>query len=143
MDILPSDDFLNNNGRVIDSFLSENICMGLLEGYILTGRHGMFHTYEAFSRIIDSMASQHLKWMKAANEISWRKPISSLNIILSSHIWQQDHNGYTHQEPGFLNHLATKKKNMVGNDKCTPMLIAVLLTITKTWKQPKCPSIEE
>ena len=114
MDILPTDDYLNKNGRVIDSFLSENVCMGLLEGYILTGRHGMFHTYEAFSRVIDSMASQHLKWIKAANEIKWRKPVSSLNIILSSHIWQQDHNGYTHQEPGFLNHLATKKKDLIG-----------------------------
>lgn len=114
LEILPTDDYLNKEGRVIDSFLSENVCMGLLEGYLLTGRHGMFHTYEAFSRIIDSMASQHLKWMKAANEINWRRPISSLNIILTSHIWQQDHNGYTHQEPGFLNHLATKKKDQIG-----------------------------
>ncbi len=114
MDILPTDDFLNNEGRVIDSFLSENVCVGLLEGYILTGRHGMFHTYEAFSRVIDSMVSQFLKWVKASNEISWRKPVSSLNIILSSHIWQQDHNGYTHQEPGFLNHLATKKREQIG-----------------------------
>lgn len=114
MDILPTDEYLSNKGRVIDSFLSENVCQGLLEGYLLTGRHGIFHTYEAFSRVIDSMASQHLKWVKAASEISWRKPISSLNIILSSHTWQQDHNGYTHQEPGFLNHLATKKKDEIG-----------------------------
>ena len=114
MNILPTDDFLSNEGRVIDSFLSENVCVGLLEGYILTGRHGMFHTYEAFSRVIDSMVSQFLKWVKASNEISWRKPVSSLNIILSSHIWQQDHNGYTHQEPGFLNHLATKKREQIG-----------------------------
>ena len=114
MDILPTDEYLNSEGRIIDSFLSENVCEGLLEGYLLTGRHGMFHTYEAFSRTIDSMASQHLKWVKAASEISWRKPISSLNIILSSHIWQQDHNGYTHQEPGFLNHLVTKKKDNIG-----------------------------
>lgn len=112
--ILKSDEYLNKEGRVIDSFLSENVCEGLLEGYILTGRHGMFHTYEAFSRTIDGMATQHLKWVKAASEISWRKPISSLNIILSSHLWQQDHNGYTHQEPGFLNHLATKKKDEIG-----------------------------
>ena len=108
------DEYLNNYGRVIDSFLSENVCLGLLEGYLLTGRHGFFHTYEAFSRIIDSMISQDAKWIKASSEISWRKPISSINIILSSHIWQQDHNGYTHQEPGFLNHLATKKKENVG-----------------------------
>ncbi len=108
------DEFLDKEGRVIDSFLSENVCVGLLEGYLLTGRHGIFHTYEAFSRIIDSMVSQFSKWVKASKEISWRKPISSLNIILSSHIWQQDHNGYTHQEPGFLNHLATKKKDQIG-----------------------------
>ena len=112
--IIDTDEYLNKNGRIIDSFLSENVCEGLLEGYILTGRHGLFHTYEAFSRIIDSMVSQHLKWMKASNEIYWRENISSLNIILTSHIWQQDHNGYTHQEPGFLNHLATKKKDMIG-----------------------------
>jgi len=111
---LDNDEFLNESGRVIDSFLSENVCEGLLEGYLLTGRHGFFHTYEAFSRVIDSMVSQHLKWIKAANEIYWRKPIPSLNIILSSHIWQQDHNGYTHQEPGMLNHIYTKKKDMIG-----------------------------
>ena len=114
MDILESDDYLNKEGRVIDSFLSEHVCEGLLEGYLLTGRHGFFHTYEAFSRIIDSMIGQHLKWIKFSNEISWRKPIASLNIILSSHIWQQDHNGYTHQEPGLLNHLATKRKESIG-----------------------------
>ena len=112
--IIPTDDYLNNKGRVIDSFLSENVCEGLLEGYALTGRYGIFHTYEAFSRIIDSMVSQHIKWIKASNEIEWRKEIPSLNIILTSHIWQQDHNGYTHQEPGFLNHLATKKKDLIG-----------------------------
>lgn len=114
MSILPTDDYLNNRGRVIDSFLSENVCEGLLEGYVLTGRHGIFHTYEAFSRIIDSMVSQHTKWIKASKEISWRKPVPSVNIILTSHIWQQDHNGYTHQEPGFLNHLITKKKDQIG-----------------------------
>ena len=114
MSILPSDDFLDKNGRVIDSFLSENVCEGLLEGYVLTGRYGIFNTYEAFSRVIDSMVSQHSKWVKASKEISWRKPIPSVNIILTSHIWQQDHNGYTHQEPGFLNHLATKKKEQIG-----------------------------
>ena len=114
LSILETDDYLNESGRVIDSFLSEHVCEGLLEGYLLTGRHGFFHTYESFSRIIDSMVSQHLKWIKFSSEISWRKPIASLNIILSSHIWQQDHNGYTHQEPGFLNHLATKKKDSIG-----------------------------
>ncbi len=108
------DEYLNNYGRVIDSFLSENVCLGLLEGYVLTGRHGFFHTYEAFSRIIDSMVSQHAKWIKASSEVYFRKPVSSINIILTSHIWQQDHNGYTHQEPGFLNHLASKKKDGIG-----------------------------
>ena len=114
MNIKKEDEFLNPKGRVIDSFLSENICEGLLEGYILTGRHGLFHTYEAFSRIVDSMISQHLKWISSASRVRWRKEISSLNILLTSHIWQQDHNGYTHQEPGILNHLITKKKDFIG-----------------------------
>lgn len=107
------DEYLNNEGRVIDSFLSEHVCEGLLEGYILTGRHGIFDSYEAFVRIIDSMASQHAKWLKMCNQISWRKDIPSLNYILTSHIWQQDHNGYTHQDPGFLNHMVTKKSEIV------------------------------
>lgn len=107
--IINSDEYLERDGRVFDSYLSEHVCEGALEGYILTGRHGFFHTYEAFSRIIDSMASQHAKWLKVSKELSWRKEISSLNYILTSHIWQQDHNGFTHQDPGFLNHLATKK----------------------------------
>ena len=110
---IKDDEFLSNNGRVIDSILSEHICEGLLEGYILTGRHGFFHCYEAFIRIVDSMVSQHAKWLKVTKELPWRKPISSLNIILTSHIWQQDHNGYTHQDPGFLNHLVTKKADIV------------------------------
>ncbi len=109
-----TDEFLAKEGRVIDSFLSEHFCEGVLEGYLLTGRHGIFHTYEAFSRVIDSMVSQHAKWLKVTKDLSWRAPISSLNIILSSHIWQQDHNGYTHQEPGFLNHLATKKGDIAN-----------------------------
>ena len=114
MKIKEGDEYLNSKGRVIDSFLSENICEGLLEGYILTGRHGIFHTYEAFSRVVDSMISQHLKWMYASSKVKWRKEISSLNILLTSHIWQQDHNGYTHQEPGMLNHLICKKKELIG-----------------------------
>ena len=107
------DEFLNSDGRVLDSMLSEHLCEGWLEGYLLTGRHGFFHSYEAFVRIVDSMASQHAKWLKVTRELSWRRPIASLNYILSSHIWQQDHNGYTHQDPGFLNHLATKKSDIV------------------------------
>ena len=107
------DEFLNDDGRVIDSYLSEHVCEGLLEGYLLTGRHGFFHSYEAFVRIVDSMASQHAKWLKVTSELAWRRPIASLNYVLTSHIWQQDHNGYTHQDPGFLNHLATKKADTV------------------------------
>ena len=107
------DEFLSNDGRVIDSYLSEHVCEGLLEGYLLTGRHGFFHSYEAFVRIVDSMASQHAKWLKVTRELAWRRPIASLNYVLTSHIWQQDHNGYTHQDPGFLNHLVTKKADIV------------------------------
>lgn len=111
--IYKNDESLSNEGRVIDSVLSEHLCEGMLEGYLLTGRHGVFNSYEAFIRIVDSMTSQHAKWLKVAKELSWRKGISSLNYILSSHIWQQDHNGYTHQDPGFLNHIVTKKSDIV------------------------------
>ena len=106
---LKTDDFLSADGRVLDSMLSEHCCQGWLEGYLLTGRHGFFNSYEAFIRIVDSMASQHAKWLKICSELPWRRPISSLNYVLSSNVWQQDHNGYTHQDPGFLNHLVTKK----------------------------------
>lgn len=112
-EIKETDEFLSTEGSVFDSYLSEHMCEGLLEGYLLTGRHGVFHSYEAFIRTIDSMASQHAKWLKVCNEIEWRKDISSLNYILTSHIWQQDHNGYTHQDPGFLNHIVTKKADVV------------------------------
>lgn len=108
-----NDEYLDVDGRVLDSYLSEHFCEGALEGYLLTGRHGFIHSYEAFARIIDSMVSQHAKWLKVTKELPWREDISSLNIILSSHIWQQDHNGYTHQDPGFLNHLVTKKADIV------------------------------
>lgn len=107
------DEFLSNDGRVLDSYLSEHMCEGMLEGYLLTGRHGFFHSYEAFVRIVDSMASQHAKWLKVTSELPWRREIASLNYVLTSHIWQQDHNGYTHQDPGFLNHLVTKKADIV------------------------------
>ncbi len=112
-EILPTDEFLNNEGRVLDAMLSEHLCQGWLEGYLLTGRHGFFHCYEAFIRIIDSMVSQHAKWLKVTKELPWRKEIASLNYVLTSHVWQQDHNGYTHQDPGFLNHLITKKADTV------------------------------
>ncbi len=110
---LDNDEFLAPDGKVIDSILSEHVCEGLLEGYILTGRHGLIHSYEAFIRIIDSMVSQHAKWLKMCEEINWREDIASLNIFLTSHCWQQDHNGFTHQDPGFLNHMVTKKANTV------------------------------
>ena len=108
-----NDEFLSTEGRVIDSMLSENLCEGWLEGYLLTGRHGFFTSYEAFIRIIDSMTSQHAKWLKVCSELPWRKDIASLNYILTSHVWQQDHNGFTHQDPGFLDHIATKKAHTV------------------------------
>lgn len=113
LDIKENDEYLDKSGRVMDSFLSEHMCEGMLEGYLLTGRHGFFASYEAFIRIVDSMAAQHAKWLKVCNEIPWRKPISSLNFILASNVWQQDHNGFTHQDPGFLDHIANKKVDVV------------------------------
>ena len=108
-----TDEYLSSNGRVMDAYLSEHLCEGMLEGYLLTGRYGFIHSYEAFIRIVDSMASQHAKWLKVCNQIPWREPIASLNFLLVSHVFQQDHNGYTHQDPGFLNHLVTKKADVV------------------------------
>lgn len=110
--IYPDDDKLAKDGRIMDSFLSEHMCEGWLEGYLLTGRHGTFASYEAFIRVVDSMVSQHAKWIKAAKERPWRANIASLNILLTSNCWQQDHNGYTHQEPGFLDHVASKKSDV-------------------------------
>ncbi len=108
-----NDEYLDTDGVVIDSILSEHVCQGMLEGYLLTGRHGFFTSYEAFIRIVDSMASQHAKWLKVCSGLPWRQKISSLNYVLTSHVWQQDHNGYTHQDPGFLNHIVTKKADIV------------------------------
>ncbi len=107
------DEFLSPEGRVVDSMLSEHQCEGFLEGYLLTGRHGLFNSYEAFIRIVDSMFSQHAKWLKVTSELSWRRPIASLNYLLASHVWQQDHNGFTHQDPGFLDHVVNKKADVV------------------------------
>ena len=107
------DEHLDPDGRVMDSMLSEHMCEGWLEGYLLTGRHGFFASYEAFIRIIDSMAAQHAKWLKVCNGLPWRQPIASLNLILASNVWQQDHNGFTHQDPGFLDHIANKKADVV------------------------------
>jgi xylulose-5-phosphate/fructose-6-phosphate phosphoketolase len=108
-----NDEFLAPSGQVLDSMLSEHQCEGWLEGYLLTGRHGLFNSYEAFIRIVDSMFSQHAKWLKVCLELPWRRPISSLNYLLASHVWQQDHNGFTHQDPGFLDHVINKKADIV------------------------------
>lgn len=113
MPIKDTDEYLAKDGRIMDSYLSEHVCEGMLEGYLLTGRHGTFVSYEAFIRIIDSMASQHAKWLKVCKEIPWRESIASLNYILTSNVWQQDHNGFTHQDPGFLDHMANKKAEVV------------------------------
>ncbi len=107
------DEFLAADGRIMDSMLSEHMCQGWLEGYLLTGRHGFFNSYEAFIRIVDSMFAQHAKWLKVCNQLPWRQKIASLNYILSSNVWQQDHNGFTHQDPGFLDHVANKKADVV------------------------------
>jgi len=107
------DEFLAPEGRVLDSQLSEHQCEGWLEGYLLTGRHGLFNSYEAFIRIVDSMFSQHAKWLKVTKELPWRRNIASLNYLLASHVWQQDHNGFTHQDPGFLDHVINKKADIV------------------------------
>lgn len=108
-----SDEFLAPAGRVQDAMLSEHQCEGWLEGYLLTGRHGLFNSYEAFIRIIDSMFSQHAKWLKVTRGLPWRQSISSLNYLLASHVWQQDHNGFTHQDPGFMDHVINKKSDIV------------------------------
>ena len=108
-----SDEYLAYDGRVMDAFLSEHTCEGWLEGYLLTGRYGVFASYEAFIRRVDSMASQFAKWIKVSKELEWRRDIASLNYILTSNVWQQDHNGYTHQDPGFIDHLANKKDDIV------------------------------
>jgi xylulose-5-phosphate/fructose-6-phosphate phosphoketolase len=107
------DEYLAPQGRVLDSMLSEHQCEGWLEGYLLTGRHGIFNSYEAFIRIVDSMFSQHAKWLKVTLELPWRRKIASLNYLLTAHVWQQDHNGFTHQDPGFLDHVISKKPEIV------------------------------
>jgi xylulose-5-phosphate/fructose-6-phosphate phosphoketolase len=110
--ILPTDEQLSPNGRVME-VLSEHMCQGWLEGYLLTGRHGFFSCYEAFIHIVDSMFNQHAKWLKVTRHIPWRRPIASLNYLLTSHVWRQDHNGFTHQDPGFIDHVVNKKAGVV------------------------------
>jgi xylulose-5-phosphate/fructose-6-phosphate phosphoketolase len=109
---LPTDEYLAPEGRVIE-VLSEHQCEGWLEGYLLTGRHGLFNCYEAFIHIVDSMFNQHAKWLKVTREIPWRRPIASLNYLLSSHVWRQDHNGFSHQDPGFIDHVVNKKAQII------------------------------
>ncbi|MBV9754331.1 MAG: phosphoketolase family protein, partial [Hyphomicrobiales bacterium] len=109
--ILPEDVHLAKEGRVME-VLSEHLCQGWLEGYLLTGRHGIFACYEAFIHIVDSMVNQHAKWLKVSQELTWRRPIASLNYLLTSHVWRQDHNGFSHQDPGFIDHVANKKADI-------------------------------
>src|SRR5262249_50539900 len=111
-DIYPDDDHLAPDGRLME-VLSEHQCQGWLEGYLLTGRHGFFSCYEAFIHIIDSMFNQHAKWLKVSDRIAWRRPIASLNYLLSSHVWRQDHNGFSHQDPGFIDHVVNKKAEVI------------------------------
>ena len=108
----PDDEFLAPTGRVME-MLSEHQCEGWLEGYLLTGRHGLFNCYEAFIHIVDSMFNQHAKWLKVTSDLPWRRKIASLNYLLSSHVWRQDHNGFTHQDPGFIDHVVNKKAEIV------------------------------
>jgi xylulose-5-phosphate/fructose-6-phosphate phosphoketolase len=110
--VLPTDDHLSPDGRVVE-VLSEHLCQGWLEGYLLTGRHGLFNCYEAFIHIVDSMFNQHAKWLKVSRQIPWRRPISSLNYLLSSHVWRQDHNGFSHQDPGFIDHVVNKRAEII------------------------------
>jgi xylulose-5-phosphate/fructose-6-phosphate phosphoketolase len=110
--LLKTDEHLSPDGRVVE-VLSEHMCQGMLEGYLLTGRHGFFSCYEAFIHIIDSMFNQHAKWLKVTRDIEWRRPIASLNYLLTSHVWRQDHNGFTHQDPGFIDHVVNKKADVV------------------------------
>ena len=111
-EILPTDDHLARTGQVME-VLSEHMCQGWLEGYLLTGHHGLFNCYEAFVHIVDSMFNQHAKWLKVTREIPWRQPLGSLNYLLSSHVWRQDHNGFSHQDPGFIDHVVNKKAGVV------------------------------
>ena len=111
-EIYPGDDHLAPDGRVME-ILSEHTCQGWLEGYLLTGRHGLFTTYEAFVHVVDSMFNQHAKWLKTARGIAWRAPIASLNYLLTSHVWRQDHNGFSHQDPGFIDHVVNKKADVI------------------------------
>lgn len=154
--IIDTDEFLDNDGSVLDSMLSEHQMQGWLEGYLLTGRHGLFNSYEAFIRIVDSMVSQHAKWVKMSSELPWRKPIASMNYLLTSHVWRQDHNGFTHQDPGFIDHLVNKKSAVARiylppdantllsvMDHCLRSRDYINLTVTGKHDSPQWLSMEE
>jgi xylulose-5-phosphate/fructose-6-phosphate phosphoketolase len=154
--IRANDENLAVQGAVLDSMLSEHQAEGWLEGYLLTGRHGLLHSYEAFIRIVDSMVNQHAKWIKMSNELSWRHAIPSLNYLLTSHVWRQDHNGFTHQDPGFIDHLLNKKSSVAriylppdANtllstiDHCLKSRNYINLTITGKHDSPQWLSMEE
>ncbi len=154
--IRSTDENLAVQGRVLDSMLSEHQAEGWLEGYLLTGRHGILHSYEAFIRIVDSMVNQHAKWIKMSSEISWRHAIPSLNFLLTSHVWRQDHNGFTHQDPGFIDHLLNKKSSVTriylppdANtllstiDHCLKSRNYINLTITGKHDSPQWLSMDE
>ncbi|HSX33590.1 MAG TPA: phosphoketolase family protein [Candidatus Saccharimonadales bacterium] len=154
--VKPTDEFLATEGAVLDSMLSEHQAEGWLEGYLLTGRHGIFHSYEAFIRIVDSMVNQHAKWIKMSGELPWRHQIASLNYLLTSHVWRQDHNGFTHQDPGFIDHLLNKKASVVriylppdANcllstiDHCLKSRNYINLTITGKHDSPQWLSMDE
>jgi xylulose-5-phosphate/fructose-6-phosphate phosphoketolase len=125
----PDDDHLAPDGRVME-MLSEHACQGWLEGYLLTGRHGLFSCYEAFIHIVDSMFNQHAKWLKVCRAIPWRRPIASLNILLTSHVWRQDHNGFSHQDPGFIDHVVNKKADIIR--------VYLLLSLSFLRDSPPC-----
>ncbi|HVI69185.1 MAG TPA: phosphoketolase family protein, partial [Magnetospirillaceae bacterium] len=152
----PTDEFLATTGSILDSMLSEHQAQGWLEGYLLTGRHGIFHSYEAFIRIVDSMVNQHAKWIKMCSELPWRHQIASLNYLLTSHVWRQDHNGFTHQDPGFIDHLLNKKAAVVRiylppdancllstMDHCLKSRNYINLTITGKHDSPQWLSMNE
>lgn len=154
--IRPTDEFLATDGSVLDSMLSEHQAQGWLEGYLLTGRHGIFHSYEAFIRIVDSMVNQHAKWIKMCSELPWRHQIASLNYLLTSHVWRQDHNGFTHQDPGFIDHLLNKKAAVVRiylppdantllstMDHCLKSRNYINLTITGKHNSPQWLTMDE
>jgi xylulose-5-phosphate/fructose-6-phosphate phosphoketolase len=154
-EVLPSDEHLAPDGRVME-VLSEHLCQGWLEGYLLTGRHGLFSCYEAFIHIIDSMFNQHAKWLKTTQQIEWRAPIPSLNYLLTSHVWRQDHNGFSHQDPGFIDHVVNKKAEVIrvylppdGNcllsvaDHCLRSRDYVNVVVAGKQPQPNWLTIEE